>query len=145
MRILSTIQPTKNQLKVLAIIAANQEKPNIAVQQLSHDQNLIAARNLLMQWNAIEFGQNKASLTDTGTKIATDNNIIDDSGQLTDMGQKLLPQDVDQPQGADNNTPVDLGAPPTDEMGDEMGLGGLPPEQPPMEGFSKLFKSALLG
>lgn len=145
MRILSTIQPTANQLKVLAIIAANQEKPNLAIQQLSHDQNLIAARNMLMQWNAIEFSTKQVSLTEIGSKIASDNDIIDDSGQLTDKGQQLIPAEDQQSLSADNNTPIDLDMG-NDTLGPDM--GALPPESPPtppMEGFSSLFRAALLG
>ncbi len=132
MRMLSTIQPTTNQLTVLAIIAANQEKPLIAQKLLSHNQNLITARNLLMQWNAVEIGNGQIALTDIGRTIATDNNIIDDSGQLTDEGQQLLPTEVTK----DIGEPVDVE--PTGGMGMEEPI-------PPMEGFSSLFKSALLG
>jgi hypothetical protein len=133
MRMLSTIQPTQHQLTVLAIIAANQEKPLIARKLLSHNQNLIAARNLLMQWNAVEVSTGKITLTDIGRTIAIDNNIIDDSGQLTDDGQQLLPTEVTK----DIGEPVDI------EPTGDMGLGSEP--LPQMEGFSDIFKSALLG
>ena len=139
---LTTVVPTKHQLTVLAIIAANQEKPVIAQQLLAHNQNLIAARNLLMQWNAIEIGNGKIGITDVGLSIAKDNDIMDDGGQLTDKGQQLLPQEPGQEQnqqqpGMTDDQSIDL---PTDQDADQ--LGG---QMPPMEGFSSLFRSALLG
>lgn len=129
MRILSTIRPTQHQLKVLATIYSNKEKPAIAIQQLSNDENLVTARNLLMKWNAIEFSPTKVNVTDVGEKMAIDNNVVDETGQLTDFGQSILPTTSNEPT---SNEPVDL---PVDDM------GGLPS----LEGFSNLFKSALLG
>ncbi len=135
MRVLSTIQPTKSQKIVMAVIAANKDKPNVAKQLLSNDRNLIAARNFLINLNAIEFADNLVGLTTIGTKVAVDNNLIDQSGALTDYGQSLVPQlPTNQGEQPEEN-PVDL---PTD-----MGMEEIPPM--PMEGFSQLFKSALLG
>ncbi len=137
MQLLTTIRPTTNQLTVLATIVANQDHPTRAASEISSNENLIAARNMLMKLNVIEYTANKAALTDKGQQIAKEQNIVDDSGQLTDEGNKL----VAAAQGEQ---------PPT---GDQM--GGLPPELPipggdmgglpPMEGFSSLFKNILYG
>ena len=136
MRILSTVQPTKNQLTVLAIVAANRDKPLLATKMLANNQNLITARNLLMTWNALEFGNEKIGITDIGNKIALDNNIIDESGELTDIGKGLLPQDTQNMAPTMDNQTVDV---PMDAAGPAMDAG-----VPPMEGFSPIFISALL-
>lgn len=145
MRVLSTIKPTQNQLKVMAIIAANKDKPVLGAQQISGDANLVGARNLLMKLNAITFTDDGADLTDVGAKLAIDNDIIDDSGQLTDIGNQLATSTDKQNAPQDNGAPVDISP---GANGIDQSNGGSPLAQgmdvPPMEGFSTLFKSILL-
>lgn len=144
MKLLSTIRPTKNQLTVLAIIAASKDHPAKAAGEISGNANLVGARNTLMNLAAIEFTDASAKLTPTGEQLAKDQNIIDDSGQLTDEGNKLLPSSA---QGTPTEVPSgDLGGA---DMGmPDLGAGGdlgAPDLGPPMEGFSPLFKQLILG
>lgn len=120
MRILSTVHPTENQKRVLAKIIAS---PNakIAGDQISGNANLVAARNMLMKLGIISFVDGDAILTDRGQEISTEENISDETGQLTSDGKKLAYTDPDEQ--PDN----DMTAQQMEPQGGMM--GGMPPEQ----------------
>lgn len=139
MHLLSTIHPTQNQLRVLAKIIVSKDKPTIAAAKISADANLVAARNLLAKLNLITFTDNNATLTDKGIKVAQDQDIADESGQITDTGAKLAAENSDgkPDQGMPSS---EAGAtlpnePPMSGMGDLPSLG--------MESFSPLFKTII--
>ncbi|MGZ8924304.1 MAG: hypothetical protein ACXW2E_00340 [Nitrososphaeraceae archaeon] len=136
MKVLHTLRPTKNQLTVMAMIIAFQDHPVKASSMISSNVNLVAARNMLMKLRAIIFTDNKAELTDVGLRIAKEQNIIDDSGQLTDDGNQLLP---------DNQTSVSSSDLPNGELTDTTGLDAMPDSPSPhLESFSILFKQLIL-
>lgn len=140
MHLLSTLRPTQNQLRVIATIAASKEFPARAAAEISNDENLVAARNLLMKLDVITFTDNSAELTDKGEQLAREQNIIDDSGQLTDEGNKLISTSTEKNGNSENNEP------PTQEP--ELPITGGPGELsslPGMEGFSPLFKHLING
>jgi len=138
MRTLSTFKPTDNQMKILAMLAANKDKPNVAAKQLSGDANIVGARDLLMKMNIITYSDTDAALTDLGTSLAVDSGIIDDSGNLTDLGNKLTSTDnqnneIDNPIDLDTSGGSEFPEPPDDtDLMDQL------------EGFSPLFSSLLL-
>jgi len=141
MRLLSTLRPTQNQLRVIAKICAAKDFPARAAAEISSDTNLVAARNLLMKLNIITFTDDNAALTDIGEQVALEQNIIDDAGEMTEDGNKLAATESNGK--PDEEMPAPMGEPP---------MGGMPPppspmggEMPPMEGFSKLFKHILNG
>jgi hypothetical protein len=88
MKLLSTVRLTDSQKRVIAKIAAA-PTPNVAATDISKDANLVAARNMLMQLGAITYSEQEAQLTDKGQQLGVAENIIDDSGQLTDVGTKM--------------------------------------------------------
>lgn len=88
MRLLSAVHPTTSQKRVLAKIAAA-PTPTVAGEEISKDANLVAARNMLMKLGVISFADGEAILTDRGTQIAADENIVGQDGQLTPAGEKL--------------------------------------------------------
>lgn len=93
MRIMSAVHPTDNQKRVLAkIIAA--PTPAVGAQSISGDANLIAARNMLMKMGLITFASGEANVTDSGMQVAADENVTDESGQLTQVGQELAYTDA---------------------------------------------------
>jgi hypothetical protein len=131
---LTGIHPTENQKRVLATIIAS-PSPKVAGEKISGDENMVAARNILMKLGVITFSGGNAELTDKGQQIAQDENIADESGQLTDTGNALIhgeegmePQQPPQPE---------LGMPPPPQGGEQPGLelGGPPPG---FESFSLL-------
>lgn len=133
MHILSTIRPTQNQLVVLATIIANKNHPAQAANDLSTNENIVAARNILMKLNVITYSDTSANLTSQGEQLAKDYDIMDEAGELTEKGQQLVNDTATSPLPSDQqiNNPVDMGI-----------------EQPPvvpMEGFSPLFKHILYG
>lgn len=135
MRTLPTLRPTQTQLQVLSKIIASQNVPLKAAADISIGANMVAARNMLMKLNLITYSPKAAALTEIGQQFAREQDIVDNSGQLTPIGNKLamigpdgkpLPQDQ-----------VALGA----DMGSTGGMGELPP----MESFSDLFKNIING
>jgi len=97
MRILSSIHPSATQKQVIALILAA-ATPKLAAESLAGSQNLIAARNMLMKLGIINFAAGEASLTDAGMRIATEENIADEMGELTDAGRALVPGAAPAPQ-----------------------------------------------
>lgn len=120
MSILNTLRPTTFQRQVLAHIAAAQS-PKIAAENISKNQNLVAAREILAKLGLITFSDRAATITDTGLRLAVEENITDESGELTDVGQQLIGQ-IQQPQ--------------TDPMGDEQSMDPMGGEGIPMESFA---------
>lgn len=120
MRILSTIHPTENQKRVLAKIAASPNS-DVAGHQISGDANLVAARNMLMKLDIITYVDGEATLTDKGQQISAEENITDETGQLTDMGKKLAYTDPDEK--PDNDMTAQQQGGPEMGMPGEMGMG----------------------
>ena len=138
MRLLSTLHPTQNQLQVIATIISNRDHPAQAASAISANGNLIAARNMLMKLNVITYSDTSAALTQQGEQLAQEQNITDETGELTDVGQKLL---------GNEEQPEDISG--EEDFAPQQDMGEMPPAQgqaggmPPMEGFSFLFKNLL--
>jgi hypothetical protein len=120
MRLLSAVHPTTNQKRVLAKILAA-PTPTVAGEEISKDANLVAARNMLMKLGVITFANNEATLTDRGQQIAVDENIADQSGQLTQVGQQLAYTNAQNQQDGDQ-----AGAPPQQPEAPAPDAGGMP-------------------
>lgn len=148
MHLLNHFQPTQNQLTVLAIVAANKEHPSQAAAQLNTSANLVSARKLLMDLRLLSYSDNSAVLTDKGLQLAKDNNIIDDAGELTDIGNKLIPQDATKTQ---DNPEIDMGANDFGNPTNQEPASLAPPGQdaggaiPDFASFSPLFKNIICG
>lgn len=119
MRIMSAVHPTENQKRVLAKIAAA-PTPTVAAEEISKNANLVAARNMLMKLGVITFADNEAALTDKGQQIAQEENVVDEGGQLTELGQKLAYTDPMGKPDADN-----AGGPPQQQQPAPPPGGGL--------------------
>lgn len=129
MRLLSTVRLNDNQKRVLAKIAAA-PTPTVAGEEISKEPNLISARNLLMKLGAITFVDGRAEITDKGQSLGKDENILDDSGGLTDAGNKIAftkangqPEDGGQDGGQAPTGDIPPPAPGGDMSGD-MAAGG---------------------
>jgi len=114
-RILTTIRLTQNQMQVLAMIIASPEG-NLPDEDISKGPNLKQARNLLIQLDMItNDGENKYSVTEKGQKVAKDEDIVDDMGELTELGQGLAYPDEDKKEPAPTSPglggPADFPAP----------------------------------
>lgn len=129
MKRLTTLNPTQSQKKVLAIILSNKEAPHKAYYALNGDLNLVGAKNILINLHAINVIDNQITLTDIGQQLAIDIGIVDDSGNLTNVGNSLLSNNSQ----SDSN-PVNI-QPSTDEA---------PIDDFPMESLSLLFKQLFL-
>jgi hypothetical protein len=89
MKLLQILHPTVNQKKVLAIIIAAPTSV-VALANISTNPNIVAARDMLVKLGVIQLIDGGAIITDSGTKIAKDENIIDEVGELTPSGTALV-------------------------------------------------------
>lgn len=119
MKLLSTVRLTDNQKRVFAKIAAA-PTPTVASEKISADANLISARNSLMKLGLITLSDDSAEITDTGYDVAQKNDVLDDSHQLTELGNKFAFTDSkNQPEKEESGS----GTPP---LGGDMGaMGGM--------------------
>jgi hypothetical protein len=138
MKRLSTLQLNQSQQQLMALIVSNKEKPLNISNLMNNHPNLVGARKLLLNLNAIEYNDRTKQyiINDIGRQVAISNDIIDDTEALTEKGQQLLSSIVpangnQQPQ----STEFDM------SMGNSTGTDDL--GLPPMEGFSLLFKQLL--
>lgn len=111
MRLLSAVHPTTNQKRVIAKILAA-PTPTVASEEISKDANLVAARNMLMKLGIISLANNEAALTDRGQQIAVEENIADQGGQLTELGQKLAYTNAQNQPDSDQAAAPQQSAPP---------------------------------
>lgn len=121
MRLLNTLRPTTFQKQVLAHITGA-PTPKLAAANIATNRNLMAARDMLAKLGIITYSDAGAALTDKGITLATEENITDETGQLTDEGSKLIaPPGQEQP-GQEQQPPAD---PTNIEPGpDATGVGG---------------------
>jgi len=123
MRILPALRLTDTQKQVLAKILAS-PTPKVAGEQISKDQNSIAARDILVKLGLITYLNGNAALTDKGQQIAQDEDVENQGGDLTQSGE----QDAFGDEGADQMGTQDING-----LGSEPELapiGGEPVEEP---------------
>ena len=117
MRVLSTVALTNNQKSVLAKIVAS-PTPSVAGESISGDENMVAARNSLARLGAIESIGNEVNITAKGHQLAKDENITDETGQLTQDGNKLAYDDEDAEQPPEQQPAEQpAGQPPEQQLG----------------------------
>ena len=80
------ISPTNHQKAVLCKIKAA-ATPQVAASEISRDQHLLAARDMLQRLGMISIADNQAMVTDAGEELMRNQNLIDESGELTDEGR----------------------------------------------------------
>lgn len=106
MRILDTFRPTTVQKQVIAKIAGA-ATPTVAGDAASMGVNTVAARDMLIKLGLITFANGEAALTDAGAQLAKAENITDETGGLTQVGQTLASSTETQPATPDPETPME--------------------------------------
>jgi len=114
--ILTTVHLSDAQRIVLTKILSS-PTPQVAYESISATRNLVAARNLMAKLGLILVTDNTAAITQPGREVAKDEALIDDTGKLTDEGERyaqadrlsdLKPETDNEPTSTDGN----LAAPP---------------------------------
>lgn len=124
-RVLTNVRLTQHQMKVLALIAASPEGI-VPDEDISKDRNMTAARQLLTKLGLItNDGEDKYSISETGQQVAKDENVVDESGQLTELGNKLAFGDD-----------AEGGEAPPPEPEAAGGFGGGPSDEPAPDPFA---------
>ena len=74
----------------------------VAYEQTQSNPNLVAARNQLAKLGLITIEGDSVTATETGLAAANQENLIDDTGSLTDVGQQFATSDPqDKPDQAE--------------------------------------------
>ena len=104
-KILTNVHLSDAQKLVMAKIKAA-ANANVAAEQARNSTNLAAAQKSLSKLGLVQVDDTGATLTDKGIKTMTDENLMDESGELTTEGQKyadakdleaLSKKDTEQP------------------------------------------------
>ena len=123
---LTTIRLSDVQKMVMTKIIGS-ATPETAHEEISDGRNLVAARNILGKLGLIEFTEGTAAVSAEGKKVMKDENLIDDSEQLTSDGQQYSqakePSDL-KDKDQEGMAPPEGGEPEDELGGDELDLGG---------------------
>lgn len=147
MKMLNSVRLTDNQKRVIAKIVAA-PTPKVAAEEISNGVNLIQARDTLVDLKLITQSlEDTAELTDTGTKVAQDENIIDVSGQLTPDGEKFAYSDEFGGNDSDNTAQEAPAGGETGDMGGMGDMGSVPPatgQEPLMMSYAEPTRMPIL-
>ena len=113
-RVIQSVHLSDYQARVM-LIAHQAQTPELAFAELGSQEktiepNLLGARDTLAKIGLIEVGQNYISITPKGEEVMRDEYLIDDSGQVTERGNEILGQSVEDnhpAQGGPSDTPAD--------------------------------------
>lgn len=135
---INKIHLTSSQKMVLSKITASANAV-VASEQARGNANLTSAQNLLIKLGLLRVDDEGVHITDKGNSAMKDENIVDSSGSLTDVGKSLSgAKDLsDLNKGNDNEEPT---APDID--GD--GKGDAPLTDSPVGESFQLFKRVAL-
>ena len=89
----SAFHPTTSQRRVIGIIL-NCDTPQLALQELSMDDKLSAAKEQLQQLGMIVVTDQGVSLTATGEQMATSQALMDPTGQPSELSRTLAASDA---------------------------------------------------
>lgn len=85
----NTVNLTNAQQGVLITIKLS-PTPEVAYQSTNGAQQLVYARNTLRMLGLLRVGDNKTVLTDSGSQVLINYNLVDETGQLTQRGQQIM-------------------------------------------------------
>ena len=133
-RTLSTIHLSDMQKSVLSKIIGS-ATPETAIEEISDGRNMVANRDILIDLKLIQTTEKDAVVTDAGKEVMRDENLIDDSDQLTQDGQQysqakdpndlkdtedgMADPDIEGPEGAGVEDPMAGDEPDLDLTGGE--------------------------
>lgn len=143
-RVLTNVRLTQHQMKVLAMILASPE--GVAPDEdISKGPNLTTARKLLTKLGMITHdGDNKYSVSETGMKVAKDENIIDETGQLTEVGNELAYEEDKQAPSVSNGPSGPMDEPPSEPFAQTSTEVGLPGPSESFGMIGKLLKESIV-
>jgi len=136
-KILTNVHLSDAQKLVMAKIKAS-GNANVAAEQARNSPNLAAAQKSLAKLGLVQVDDTGATLTDKGIKTMTDENLMDESGELTAEGQKYADaKDLTDLSKKDKEQPAEEPVAP-DVDGD--GVGDAPLTDAPIGEAISLFK-----
>jgi len=136
-KILTNVHLSDAQKLVMAKIKAA-ANANVAAEQARNSTNLAAAQKSLSKLGLVQVDDTGATLTDKGIKTMTDENLMDESGELTTEGQRYADaKDLEALSKKDTEQPSEEPVAP-DVDGD--GAGDAPLTDAPISEAMSLFK-----
>jgi len=115
-RTIKNFRPSETEKEVMIKTLAS-PTPKVADEELTKDNKLVASKRKLERLGYLTSDNDEVSVSDSGKQILRDLNLIDDSDEVTQRGQKYSFQDEDS--GGE----------------DTAGLGAEAPEPPTKGGF----------
>lgn len=94
-QVLRNIRLSDIQKEVLAKTIAAPNEDVAGDEILDGGRNYVGAKNILVRLGLMTFHDNEATITQTGHEVMKRANLIDETGQLTDEGQKYAYSDDD--------------------------------------------------
>lgn len=86
-QILPTVHLSDSQKIVMTKIIASPTE-QVALEEINNGRNLVAATKELEDLKLIDVSPTSVKVTDTGLDVMKDENLIDDTGELTSVGQQ---------------------------------------------------------
>lgn len=76
--------------KAVLLITHISQSGQMAFDNTASSDNLLTARDILVKLGALTMGDNVVALTSRGQSMLNYHNLVDDMGELTEDGQKIL-------------------------------------------------------
>lgn len=113
-RVLTNVRLSETQKIILARVVSA-DNPHVGYESINEGRNLVASSKELAQLGLLQINQGEANITDKGNEVLINEGLIDETGELTEEGQKYAemkgpsekgketeppePTDTEQPQG----------------------------------------------
>lgn len=137
-RVLTTLRLSETQ-KIVMSRVINAPNEYIAYENVNEGPNMVAALKELVHLGMMEAGDGTLTMTDSGMSVLQNENIVDESGQLTQDGMKYAEMKGPSEKGGDQEPPQPTETPEPGEMPQEE----MPSDEelPPDENDDELFNS----
>ena len=90
---MKTLRPTTNQKKVLLKTYLS-PVPSVALGETEKTINLVKARDILIELGYIRKTDDGIEITDRGVNVLKHEGLVDEDGELTDLGQRVLQESI---------------------------------------------------
>lgn len=87
-RTLNNVLLSEAQKFILTKLLLPEATPLTSYSSISAGKNIVANRDILVKLGMLTLGDNEAEITDTGIAALKNEGLVDDSGELSDLGQR---------------------------------------------------------
>jgi len=87
-RTLGNVLLSEAQKFILTKLLLPDSTPLLGYQNISVGKNIVANRDILVKLGMLTLGDNEAAITDSGIEALRNEGLVDETGQLTDLGER---------------------------------------------------------